>query len=214
MTTYNVHVYREMRLVFSGIEAASPEEAAALARDKPTENADEVDDECDSETFYALVDVQGDEQHEQSRFIDFEPERLRLAAPKLLEACRMVIGRWEDGDLGEAARTCAAAIVEAEAASARRRSRPPHAQTAGITPTSREAASKRYSVLLLYPDWANDSGTETYYVFVEAPNPNAAVAEAQRQAVTTNEWTDDVHPTDFAPLLVTEGRNSATPWRP
>ena len=103
MTTYNVHVYREMRLVFGGIEAASPEEAAALARDKPTENADEFDDECDGETFYALVDVQGDEQHEQSRFIDFEPERLRLAAPKLLEACRMVIGRWEDGDLEEAA---------------------------------------------------------------------------------------------------------------
>ena len=81
MTTYNVHIYREMRLVFGGIEAASPEEAAALARDKPTENADESD-ECDGETFYALVDVQGDEQHEQSRFIDFEPKRLRLAAPK------------------------------------------------------------------------------------------------------------------------------------
>ena len=110
----------------------------------------------------------------------------------------MVIDRWKDGDLEEAARACAAAVAEAEAA--------------GNTPASREAASKRYSVLLLYPDWANDSGTETYYAFVEAPDPNAAVAEAQRQAVTTNEWTD-VDPADFAPLLVTEGRNfAASPY--
>ena len=97
MTTYNVHIYREMRLVFGGIEAASPEEAAAIARDKLTEDADDFDD-CDGETFCALVDVQGDEQHEQSRFIDFEPEQLRLAAPKLLEACHMVIDCWGHGD--------------------------------------------------------------------------------------------------------------------
>ena len=191
MTIYNVHIHREMRFGFGGIKAASPEEAAAIAREMPPEYADESDDR-DGEVFYALVEVDGHKQQEQSRIIDFEPERLRLAAPKLLEACRMVIDRWKDGDLGEAARTCAAAIVEAEA--------PANA------PTSREAASKRYSVLLLYPDWANDSGTETYYTFVEAPDPNAAVAEAQRQAVTTNEWTD-VDPADFAPLLVTEGRN-------
>ena len=153
-------------------------------------------DDCDGETFYALVDVQGDEQHEQSRFIDYEPERLRLAAPKLLEACRMVIDRWENGDLAEAARACAAAVAEAEAA--------------GNAPVSGEAASKPYSVLLLYPDWANDGGTETYYAFVEAPDTLAAVAEAQRQALATNEW-PDVDPADFAPLLVTEGRNFAQP---
>jgi hypothetical protein len=128
MTTYNVHIYREMRLVFGGIEAASPEEAAAIARDKPTEDADEFDDECDGETFYALVDVQGDEQHEQSRFIDFEPERLWLAAPKLLRACRMVIDRWEYGDLAEAARACAVAVAEAQATSSLHRSRPPRLQ--------------------------------------------------------------------------------------
>lgn len=42
-------------------------------------------------------------------------DRLRLmhAAPKLLAACHMVVDRWENGDLAEAARACHAAIVEA-----------------------------------------------------------------------------------------------------
>jgi hypothetical protein len=41
--------------------------------------------------------------------------RLRLmhAAPALLAACRMVIDRWERGDLAEAARACADAIAQA-----------------------------------------------------------------------------------------------------
>lgn len=40
--------------------------------------------------------------------------RLMTAAPKLLEACRMVVERWERGDLAEAARACRAAMAEAE----------------------------------------------------------------------------------------------------
>ena len=50
------------------------------------------------------------------------------------------------------------------------------AKAAGIIPAPSEAASKSYSVLLLYPEYANDSGTETYYAFVEAPDPIDAVA--------------------------------------
>ena len=66
------------------------------------------------------------------------------------------------------------------------------------------AATKPYSVLLLYPDHVNDGGKETYYAFVEAPDPLAAVAQAQRLALASNEWTD-IAPDDFAPLLVTQG---------
>ena len=40
--------------------------------------------------------------------------RLADAAPKLLEACRAVVERWECGDLAEATRMCAAAIAKAE----------------------------------------------------------------------------------------------------
>ena len=78
-----------------------------------------------------------------------------------------------------------------------------------VAPASGETTSKFYSVLLLYPDWANDDGAETYYAFVEASEPAAAVAEARRQALEANGWTD-IDPTDFAPLLVTEGRITAS----
>ncbi len=85
MTLYNVHIYREMRLVFAGIEADSHDEAAAKARDRHTNEADGIDD-CEGESLSALVDVAGDEEYEHSRFIEFEGERLRNAAPLLLEA--------------------------------------------------------------------------------------------------------------------------------
>src|SRR4051794_29023708 len=94
MTRYNVHVYREMRLVFAGIEAGSPEEAAAKARDRATDDTDDIND-CDGETFAALVDVVGDEDFRHSQMIDFEPERLRKAAPALLEALVMCRHRLE-----------------------------------------------------------------------------------------------------------------------
>ena len=44
MTIYNIHIYREMRLVYGGIEADSQEAAAAIARDKPTDQADSIED--------------------------------------------------------------------------------------------------------------------------------------------------------------------------
>ena len=66
MTIFNVHIYREMRLVYSGIEADTHEEAAAIARDKRTNDADTIDD-CEGETFSAVVDVQGDEGYERTR---------------------------------------------------------------------------------------------------------------------------------------------------
>jgi hypothetical protein len=68
------------------------------------------------------------------------------------------------------------------------------------------AAKKPYSVLLLYPDHANDNGTETYYAFVEATDPIEAVALAQREAVAANDCVE-IEPDDFAPLLVTEGHH-------
>ena len=83
--TYHVHIIREMRLLYGGIVADSHEQAAAIARDKPTDQADSIDD-CDGETSYSCVDVQGDEDYEQSRWIDFEPKRERIAARKLLAA--------------------------------------------------------------------------------------------------------------------------------
>jgi hypothetical protein len=121
MTKYIVHIYREMRLVFEGIVADSLEAAAAIAHDKPTGDADDIDD-CDGETFYACVDVQGDEEYEQSRWIDFEPERQRMAAPKMLEALQAFIsadamaeecGEWKWENLEHAFRLARATVAEA-----------------------------------------------------------------------------------------------------
>jgi hypothetical protein len=77
-------------------------------------------------------------------------------------------------------------------------------------PLGNDPADKPYSVLLLYPDYANDNGYETYYAFVEAPDPIAAVAVAQRQAVEAQEGIE-IEPDDFVPLLMTEGHHEGQP---
>ena len=90
MILYNVHLYREVHLTFS-IEADTREAAAAIACNHSAAAADDIDD-CGGETFTALVDVAGDDQYEQSVMIDFDAERLRQAAPELLEAIPALIG--------------------------------------------------------------------------------------------------------------------------
>jgi hypothetical protein len=100
MTTYIVHIYREMRLSYADIEAATPEAAAAAAADKPTSDADNIDD-CDGANLAALVDTVGDEDHSQSVSVDFEPERQRKTAVKLLAALEAVLpyARYENPSL-------------------------------------------------------------------------------------------------------------------
>jgi hypothetical protein len=56
MKTYNVHVYREMRLFFPGIVARTVEEAATLAAGMPSGVAEALED-CDGENLPALVGV-------------------------------------------------------------------------------------------------------------------------------------------------------------
>lgn len=118
--------------------------------------------------------------------------RLATAAPDLLAACQLVVTRWEHGDLAEAARACSDAIADATAA------HPPR------------SGPRCYSVLLLYPDYANDSGTETYYAFVSAADPIEAVSIAQQQASAAQEGVT-IDPDDFAPLLVTQGHHDSQP---
>ena len=44
MKTYNVHIYREMRLYFPGVDAESHETAARIAAEKCTDEAEYVED--------------------------------------------------------------------------------------------------------------------------------------------------------------------------
>jgi hypothetical protein len=204
MTKYNVHIYREMRLFFGNIEAGTHEAAAAIARDKTTGDADDIED-CNGDDHAALVDVIGDEDYSQSVTIDFEAERQCKAAPKLTAALKDLLNQLEaigipdwHGAEGLSLEQARDAIAEAEAA--------------GINPVpvGDPPAGKPFSILLLYPDYANDSGTETYYAFVEARDQVEAVEIAQRQAVADQDMEID-DPADFAPLLVTEGHRASEP---
>jgi hypothetical protein len=89
MTHYIVHLYREMRLSFADIEADTAEAAAAIAREKATDEADDIED-CNGEDSAALVDVAGDEDYRHSVTIDFEGERIRKAAAKLLASLEAI----------------------------------------------------------------------------------------------------------------------------
>jgi hypothetical protein len=86
----------------------------------------------------------------------------------------------------------------------------PRSQWEGNTLTGNDSATRPYSVLLLYPDYADDTGYETYYAFVQASDAIDAVAVAQRQAVAA-QIVDIDDPTDFHPLLVTEGHHASQP---
>jgi hypothetical protein len=146
MTIYNVHIYRQMRLVLKGIAADSHEAAAASVRDKQTDHYDDIAD-CDGETIYACVDVQGNEGYEQSRWIDFEPERERKAAPRLRSALEFALEFLTANDDGEddvRSRIASATSALAEA------------DAAGIAPES-PAPTMRAALTWLLDDLADAS---------------------------------------------------------
>ena len=80
MQTYNVHLYREIRLYYPGIEADTPAEAARIAAEKPTADAEQIED-CEGANLAALVDVVGDDEYEQSVVIDLDNRTAIAAAP-------------------------------------------------------------------------------------------------------------------------------------
>jgi hypothetical protein len=86
----------------------------------------------------------------------------------------------------------------------------PRSQWQAVPAAASSSGKNPYSVLLLYPDYANDNGTETFYTFVDAVDPIDAVAAAQREAVIAQNGLD-VEAEDFVPLLVTPGHNYSEP---
>jgi hypothetical protein len=88
MKTYNVHIYREMRLFFPGIVASTAAEAATRAAEMPSGAAEALDD-CDGANFAALVGVIGHEDCKQNWMIDFNP--VRAIAPELLTVLTLAL---------------------------------------------------------------------------------------------------------------------------
>lgn len=103
MAVFNVHIYREMKLRFDNVEADSIEAAAEKAREMHFDDAADWSD-CEGETLAALVDVQGDEEFEQSQLIDFEPWRMAKASSAMLKAlvsAEAFIAGFEGDDMQE-----------------------------------------------------------------------------------------------------------------
>ena len=105
MPTFNVHLYREMRLYFPDIEADTPEQAAKIVAEKATDEAETIAD-CEGISTAALVDRFGDEDFSGSVTVDLDP--MQGAAPELytalhaiMEKYRHLIKDWEKYESGE-----------------------------------------------------------------------------------------------------------------
>ena len=68
MTTYTVHLYREMHLVFRDIEAQTPEEAARLTANRSTNDAEFCDD-CEGLSYSAHVEPEGGDPSDASELV-------------------------------------------------------------------------------------------------------------------------------------------------
>lgn len=77
--------------------------------------------------------------------------------------------------------------------------------------TMRHYTVRNYTVILLYPDYMQDSGRETYITHVSATNPDSALRIARRQAVAANPDQEIDDPTDFAMVAVFLGHHEHNP---
>ena len=85
MNTYTVHLYREMRLTFTGIEAGSPEAAARIASTTHTDNAARLVD-CEGSNLAAFVERDVEDDFIDSHAVYFDDGRFLSMGPRLLEA--------------------------------------------------------------------------------------------------------------------------------
>lgn len=65
----------------------------------------------------------------------------------------------------------------------------------------------KYTVIILYPDYMQDSGRETFTAHVVAANPDDALSMSRRQACDANSDQEIDDPTDFALLAVYLGHH-------
>ena len=91
MTTYNVHIHREVLLTYGDVEADSLEDAASTARGFATGGADRIDD-C--EDLSARVELDDPARHQPLVTLDFPAGRQRKAAAKLLDSLKNVLDSY------------------------------------------------------------------------------------------------------------------------
>lgn len=205
-TLFHVHLYRVMCLSYGGIAADSPESAAAIARERPSEDADSLDD-CDGESLAALVDTAGDELHERSVLIDLTAGQEPPSTTELSRALRSLLDAT--GELDAAIEDTTGAF-DAERRLLRIAYRQAEAALAGASGAASPSTGSLYSVLLAYPHDDPGEPIETFYTFVRAPDACQAVQLARREACAANAGMS-YHSCEFEPLLCLEGHHPSLP---
>jgi hypothetical protein len=105
MTLFTAHYRSDAEWTCQTIHAGTPELALGIARHYAELNADDFD--CHE------IEISAEDGSSCAIWRD-EEQRLRFAARDLLNAARLVIERWEKGDLAEAVRELSAAVAKAE----------------------------------------------------------------------------------------------------
>jgi hypothetical protein len=116
MTTYTVYFRTDAQFASHDIEADTPQQALALARE--LDAARELwFDPYDSIMPVNKIVVSDPDGEEVADWLD-DDLHLRLAAQDLLDAAELVVARWECGDLADAVRGLDAAIAKAKGGAA------------------------------------------------------------------------------------------------
>jgi hypothetical protein len=114
MTTYTVHFSSDADFATTEIEAETFELALAAAHEMVANDSAELRFEPYTGPFDVNEISVCDEDDSDELVVWYDDDvRLRLASRDLLNAARLVIARWETGDLAEAVRELSAAVVKA-----------------------------------------------------------------------------------------------------
>jgi hypothetical protein len=118
MTKYTAYFRNAAEFAVFDIEAVTPEKALAIARTIVAENLDTLDFQYfDGALPVDEIAICDGDYTELAVWYD-DDLRLRLAGKVLLAAARLVVARWDAGDLAEAVRQLSAAVAKAEGGAA------------------------------------------------------------------------------------------------
>jgi hypothetical protein len=114
MTTFTVHFRTDAECASSEIKAKTAKRALASARKIAVNKPETLFFEPYQGVFdINEIEVFAEDGSAEAIWYD-EDLHVRLAASDLLSAARLVIARWESGDLAEAVRELSAAVAKAE----------------------------------------------------------------------------------------------------
>jgi hypothetical protein len=119
MTTYTVHFRTDAECATDEIVAETAALALVAAREIATNRLKELFFEPYQGAFDVNEIAVCDEDDSEELVVWYNDDlHLRFAARDLLSAARLVLERWETGDLAEAVRELSAAVVKAEGGAA------------------------------------------------------------------------------------------------